>query len=65
MGYPSWVRTVGNVVFGSEYSGGGHFAAHEKPSELVDDLRNMFGRKKGVKGPAFGVVSGRDGFQPK
>ncbi|THU92129.1 alpha/beta-hydrolase [Dendrothele bispora CBS 962.96] len=64
----SWVRTTGNLVFESEHSSGGHFAAYEKPNELVEDLRNMFGRKKKgkgeVKGPAFGVVSGRNGFQP-
>ncbi|KAF5372985.1 hypothetical protein D9758_001448 [Tetrapyrgos nigripes] len=60
----SWVRTVGNLVFESEHSSGGHFAAYEKPNEIVDDLRNMFGRKKGKNGPAFGVVSGRNGFQP-
>ncbi|THU92126.1 alpha/beta-hydrolase [Dendrothele bispora CBS 962.96] len=61
----SWVRTTGNLVFESEHSSGGHFAAYEKPNELVEDLRNMFGRKKGeAKGPAFGVVDGRNGFQP-
>jgi hypothetical protein len=58
------------VVFESEHTGGSHFAAHEKPNELVDDLRNIFGRKKEEKGriighgPAFGVVPGRNGFQP-
>ncbi|KAF5372858.1 hypothetical protein D9758_001447 [Tetrapyrgos nigripes] len=60
----SWVRTVGNLVFESVHSSGGHFAAHEKPDELVEDLRNMFGRGKGKPGPAYGVVSGRNGFQP-
>ncbi|THU92133.1 hypothetical protein K435DRAFT_780389 [Dendrothele bispora CBS 962.96] len=61
---------MGNLLFGFEHSSGGHFAACEKPDELVEDLRNMFGRKKKgkgkgeVKGPAFGVVSGRNGSQP-
>jgi hypothetical protein len=37
---------------------GGHFAAHEVPELLVDDLRKMFGKG----GPAFGVVSGNKGY---
>ncbi len=48
----SWSLTEGNLVFESEHTSGGHFAAHEKPQELVDDLRKMFGKD----GPAFGVV---------
>ncbi|KAJ3475637.1 hypothetical protein NLI96_g11708 [Meripilus lineatus] len=54
----SWSRTLGNVVFESEHEGGGHFAAHEKPVELVSDLRKMFGKG----GPAYGVVSGKNGY---
>ncbi|KAF7357441.1 hypothetical protein MSAN_01340100 [Mycena sanguinolenta] len=54
----SWPQTMGNIVFEREHEGGGHFAAYEKPNELVDDLRQMFGRG----GPAFGVVSGRTGY---
>jgi hypothetical protein len=45
-------------VFTSEQSSGGHFAAYEKPAELVDDVRKMFGKG----GPAFGVVPGRMGY---
>ncbi|PBK97920.1 alpha/beta-hydrolase [Armillaria gallica] len=57
--YPRlWSRTEGNLVFESEHTSGGHFAAHEKPQELVDDLRKMFGKD----GPAFGVVPGRIGY---
>jgi len=57
--YPKkWVRRIGNVVFESEHEFGGHFAAHEKPQELVSDLHKMFGKG----GPAFGVVSGRTGY---
>jgi len=38
-----WTRTIGDVVFEKEHESGGHFAAYEKPEELVDDLRTMFG----------------------
>ncbi|VDB96279.1 unnamed protein product [Peniophora sp. CBMAI 1063] len=54
----SWARTLGNVVAESEHPDGGHFAAHERPEALVDDVRKMFGRG----GPAFAVVPGRDGY---
>ncbi|KAH7922168.1 alpha/beta-hydrolase [Leucogyrophana mollusca] len=40
----AWVRKANNVVFESKHQSGGHFAAHEKPEELVDDLRKMFGK---------------------
>lgn len=33
---------MGDVVFEREHEEGGHFAAWEKPQELVADLRNMF-----------------------
>ena len=55
----SWTRTP-QLVFESERDSGGHFAAHEKPEELVEDVRRMFGRGGG----AFGVVTGRDGYAP-
>ncbi|KAJ7832086.1 Alpha/Beta hydrolase protein [Mycena olivaceomarginata] len=54
----SWTRKMGNIVFEREHDSGGHFAAYEKPNELVDDLRQMFGKN----GPAFGVVSGKSGY---
>ncbi|EIM85821.1 alpha/beta-hydrolase [Stereum hirsutum FP-91666 SS1] len=54
----SWIRSVGNVVFESEHDRGGHFAAHENPEGLADDLRKMFGRG----GPAYGVVPGKTGY---
>ncbi|KAK0468866.1 Alpha/Beta hydrolase protein [Armillaria novae-zelandiae] len=54
-----WNHVNGNVVFESEHTGGGHFAAHEKPQELVDDMRKMFGKG----GPAFGVVTGQTGYR--
>ncbi|KAF9568764.1 alpha/beta-hydrolase, partial [Agrocybe pediades] len=53
--YPrSWTRTK-YLVFESEHDGGGHFTAHEKPNELVADLRKMFGKG----GPAHGVVKSK------
>lgn len=54
----SWARALGNIVFVAEHDSGGHFAAHEKPVELVGDLRKMFGKG----GPAFGVVPGKNGY---
>ncbi|OSX57133.1 hypothetical protein POSPLADRAFT_1174607 [Postia placenta MAD-698-R-SB12] len=54
----TWARTIGNVVYESRHQSGGHFAAHEKPEELAADIRAMFGKG----GPAFGVVSGRAGY---
>ena len=46
------------MVFQSGHDSGGHFTAHEKPEELVGDLRKMFG----IGGPAFGVVPGKTGY---
>ncbi|TFY66898.1 hypothetical protein EVG20_g4187 [Dentipellis fragilis] len=56
----AWSRGMGNIVFDAEHSSGGHFAATEKPEELVGDLRKMFGKG----GPAFGVVPGKSGYIP-
>ncbi|KAM5343318.1 hypothetical protein ACJ41O_014284 [Fusarium nematophilum] len=44
----SWGRTLGPVVFERVHPDGGHFAAHERPKELADDLRQMFGHKGGA-----------------
>lgn len=46
------------VVFEATHKRGGHFAAHEVPEVLVDDLRRMFGKK----GPAYEVVKGKNGY---
>ncbi|KAJ7034254.1 Alpha/Beta hydrolase protein [Mycena alexandri] len=54
----SWSGQMGNVVYSKEHDSGGHFAAYERPVELVDDLREMFGKG----GPAFGVVPGKSGY---
>ncbi|KAJ6590536.1 Alpha/Beta hydrolase protein [Mycena vulgaris] len=56
----SWTRGMGNVVFDGEHESGGHFAAYERPEYLAADLRKMFGKG----GPAFGVVSGKNGYAP-
>ena len=55
----SWMKTP-NLVFESEHEKGGHFAAWEVPDALVSDLRKMFG--KGSR--AFGVVPGKNGYDP-
>ena len=54
----SWLHGVGRLIFESEHESGGHFAAHEKPQELVSDLRKMFGKD----GPAYNIVKGKDGY---
>ncbi|KAL0960895.1 hypothetical protein HGRIS_005904 [Hohenbuehelia grisea] len=55
----SWIRsTTGNLVQYTHHAKGGHFAAHERPEDLVGDLQRMFGKK----GAAFGVVSGKTGY---
>ncbi|KII91559.1 hypothetical protein PLICRDRAFT_135850 [Plicaturopsis crispa FD-325 SS-3] len=53
-----WMNRAGNVVYSREHTAGGHFAAHEQPEALVDDVRKMFGKG----GPAYGVVPGKDGY---
>lgn len=49
----SWARTLGPVAFESQKKRGGHFAAHEIPEEIVDDLRKMFGKG----GPCYRITS--------
>lgn len=53
-----WTKNMGPVVYRGKHESGGHFAAWERPQDIVDDLWEMF--KKG--GPCFGVVRGRDGY---
>ncbi|KAL9103888.1 MAG: hypothetical protein Q9163_001125 [Psora crenata] len=38
----SWAETKVNVVFWQEQVSGGHFAAYERPMELVDDLVKFY-----------------------
>jgi len=54
----AWVRRGNRVVAEFEHDNGGHFAAFERPNELANDLRKMFGKGGG----AFGVVPGKDGY---
>lgn len=54
----TWGRTLGPVVFESEYDSGGHFAAWERPDAIVADLQKMFGRDGG----AYGVIKGKEGY---
>jgi len=46
-------------VHGCKPSSGGHFAAHERPEELADDLFKMFGKGGG----AYGVIDGKEGYR--
>ncbi|KAI1374983.1 alpha/beta-hydrolase [Hypoxylon crocopeplum] len=54
----TWVRTLGEVVYEKEHDSGGHFAAWERPDDIVTDVREMFGKGGG----AFGVVKGLTGY---
>jgi len=54
-----WTRTLGPIVFESEYESGGHFAAWERPDAIIKDLRTMFGKGGG----AYGVVEGKNGYE--
>ncbi|KAG1848729.1 Alpha/Beta hydrolase protein [Suillus subalutaceus] len=54
----AWLRRLNNVVIESHHKSGGHFAAYERPKELVDDVRKMFAKG----GPAFAIVPGRSGY---
>lgn len=57
--YPStWRKNHGHVVFERDHEHGGHFLAWESPTELLADVRRMFGKNGG----AFGVVPGHTGF---
>ena len=54
----TWGRTLGPVVFEADHEDGGHFAAHERPEQLAQDLFAMFGKGGG----AYGVVEGKSGY---
>jgi len=54
----AWIRRGQRVVAEFEHERGGHFASHETPEVLADDLRRMFGRGGG----AYGVVPGKGGY---
>jgi hypothetical protein len=38
----SWHHTLGPIVYSARHKSGGHFAAYERPKELVEDIRNTF-----------------------
>lgn len=44
----AWGRALGPVVFQKAHADGGHFAAYERPKELVEDLQTMFGKGGGA-----------------
>lgn len=44
----TWGRTLGPVVSERVHKDGGHFAAHERPEQLVEDLEDMFGEGGGA-----------------
>ncbi|KAG2342081.1 alpha/beta-hydrolase [Suillus weaverae] len=54
----AWLRKSNNVVSESHHKTGGHFAATERPDELVQDVRKMFAKGS----PAFAIVPGRTGY---
>lgn len=54
----TWVDGLGSVVWQSEHTKGGHFAAWEVPDIIVQDLQGMLGRG----GPCYKVVPGNDGY---
>ena len=43
-----WAYTTGNLKFWKMHQSGGHFAAWERPEELVQDLREFYGAKGGA-----------------
>jgi hypothetical protein len=43
-----WAYTTGNLKFWKMHQSGGHFAAWERPEELVQDLREFYGPKGGA-----------------
>lgn len=44
-----WNHALGPVVFEKRHADGGHFAAHERPQQLAEDLMTMFGRNGGAR----------------
>lgn len=48
----TWQRVLGPMVFEKMHESGGHFAATERPNELVDDVKTMFGKGGGAESVA-------------
>jgi hypothetical protein len=40
----AWVAATGNLVWHKQHSSGGHFAAMEKPEELLTDIEEFIGQ---------------------
>jgi hypothetical protein len=45
----AWCKELGPIVFQARHEFGGHFASHERPEHLVEDLRTMFGEGGGAE----------------
>jgi hypothetical protein len=45
-----WALTLGNLKFWKMHKDGGHFAAWERPEQLVADIREFYGQKGGAAG---------------
>ena len=45
----AWCKGLGPIVFQARHEDGGHFAAHERPEQLNEDLRTMFGKGGGAE----------------
>lgn len=43
-----WAYSLGPVVFEAVHGRGGHFAAHERPDQIAEDLQTMFGQGGGA-----------------
>ncbi|CAK3870940.1 Epoxide hydrolase 1 [Lecanosticta acicola] len=55
---PIFLGRYGPIAFQKLYEKGGHFAGRERPTDIADGLREMFGKGGG----AYGVVKGQDGY---
>jgi hypothetical protein len=49
---------AGPLVYESINDKGGHFAVHERPDVIVEDLQKMFGKS----GPCYKIVPGKSGY---
>ena len=45
-----WASTLGKLRFWKMHQSGGHFAAWERPEELVSDIREFYGPGGGAAG---------------
>ncbi|CAG8002642.1 unnamed protein product [Penicillium olsonii] len=54
----TWAAVLGPLVRESEHTHGGHFAAWEVPTVIVEDLQAMFGKS----GPCYRIIEGKEGY---